>query len=415
MNYRQAKEYIDELTVSAKIELGLDNMKNIAEETGNIQNKLKIIHIAGTNGKGSTLAFISSILIQAGYKTGMYISPTIIDYRERMQINGEYISEEDFAEIITELKGKKATAFEIETMTAFLWFYRKKCDFVVLETGLGGNLDATNIISENLCSVITPISIDHTSFLGNTLASIAEKKAGIIKKGCDCVSGLQQGEAKKVLTDTAKEKGSDIFFIDGESIKNVSFNEDSQFFDYKDYKNLEIGLMGTFQIENAVLAVECVQRLVKNGVHIPEEAVYEGLKKARWQARFETISKKPRFIIDGAHNKAGAEVLAKSIDLYFGDRKKIFIIGVMADKDYESMLKLTAHKAEKIYAVKPNNPRAMDSIKLRDIISEYNPNVSEESIKNAVKKSIAEADEDTVIFAFGSLYYLGDVKKIVSA
>lgn len=424
MNYKQAREYIEETNQFGSV-LGLENMYNLLEGLDNPQNKLKFIHIAGTNGKGSTLAYISNILKCNGQIVGRYISPTIFHYRERIQVDGQYIEKDRFAELMTRIKnvidnlvkeGKQhPTSFEIETALAFLYFLEKKCHIVVLETGLGGTLDATNVIKTTICSVITTISMDHMQYLGDSLKSIATHKAGIIKPGCFVVSAFQLEDANSVIINTAKEKNCELHFVDPQELHNVEYGYETQSFLYKGNK-YTISLAGSYQIKNAALAIEVIKGLNQHGWNISEEALYQGLKTTKWMGRFTLIHTKPVFIVDGAHNEDAARQLRESIELYFKGKRIIFIMGVFADKDYKSIIQLTVPLASTVITIEtPDNPRAMSAISLANEVSIYNSSVKPAaSLQEAVDYSLSIASEDDVIIAFGSLSYLGELIHIMA-
>lgn len=418
MTERKTMEYIESLQQYGSV-LGLENMKRLCEGLNNIQNELKIIHIAGTNGKGSTLAFIATILMEAGFKVGRYTSPAVSDYRECFRINKRKIGMKDLCiymsgmkelcEEITKAGYAHPTQFEIETAMAFWYFADKGCDFVLLETGLGGAMDATNIIENPLLCVLSSISMDHMSFLGDTLADITKQKCGIIKQGCPVVSTQQEEEVKNVIMETCQQKKSEVTFADDAS--KVKLGIKKQKFCYKEYKNCEIILPGTYQIQNATLALEAIQALQKIGIEIPQKAIMEGLKKAEWNGRFQIISERPLFIVDGAHNEDAAKKLAECVQFYFTNKKIIYIMGVLKDKEYEKIIKHTYSLAEKIITVKtPNNVRAMDAYELAMEVSKYHGNVTmADSIDEAVELAYLLADKDSVIIAFGSLSYLGEL------
>lgn len=424
MNYRQAMEYMEETAKYGSVP-GLDNIINLCEKLGNPQNELKFVHIAGTNGKGSTLAYISTVLKEAGYRVGRYVSPTIFEYRERIQVNERMISKEalcrhleSIQEAIAalEAEGKPhPTPFEIETALGFLYFKEKKCDIVVLETGLGGTLDATNLITTTLVSVIASVSMDHMAFLGETLAEIAENKAGIIKAGIPVVTMEQKPEAMQVIEGRARELSCALTVASEADAKKIRYGVEKQKFDYKQYKGLEIGLAGKCQIANAVLAIEVLRVLSENGFTIKEQKLREGLKKTVWRGRFSVIAKKPLFIADGAHNEDAAIKLADSIRFYFTNKKIIYIMGILKDKEYEKIIANTAPYAEQIITVTtPNNPRALPAYELAKAVREYHPNVTAvDSLQEAVEMSYLLADKDSVIIAFGSLSYLGELTEIV--
>lgn len=424
MNYKQAMEYIEETEKYGSVP-GLDNIINLCEKLGNPQNDLKFVHIAGTNGKGSTLAYISTVLKEAGYRVGRYVSPTIFEYRERIQVNERMITKdalcrhlEKIQEAITELQteGKPhPTAFEIETAMGFLYFKEKQCDIVVLETGLGGTLDATNLITTPVASVLASISMDHMAFLGDTLAEIAENKAGIMKQGVPVISMEQEPEAMQVIQNRAEEKGAALTVASWKDASKVRYGVEKQKFDYKNYKGLEIHLAGKCQIANAILAIEVLHVLKENGFLVTEKALREGLKNTVWTGRFSVIAKKPLFIVDGAHNEDASIKLADSIRFYFTNKKIIYIMGILKDKEYEKIIANTAPYAEQIITVTtPHNKRALPAYELAKAVKEYHPHVTAvDSLQEAVEMSYLLADKDSVILAFGSLSYLGELIGIV--
>ncbi len=424
MKYGEAMNFIEEAAKYGSVP-GLTNIINLCEKLGNPQNDLKFVHIAGTNGKGSTLAYISTILKEAGYKVGRYVSPTIFEYRERIQVNETMISKVALASVAEPVKtaceqlvaeGKAhPTAFEIETAMAFLYFKKKQCDVVVLETGLGGTLDATNLITTTVLSVLASISMDHMAFLGETLSEIATNKAGIIKPGVPVVSMRQTPEAMQVIELTASQKGCQLIVADAAEATAIRYGVEKQRFSYKELKNLEISLAGACQIDNAVLAVEAIKALRDCGFRVSDEALREGLKKTVWVGRFSVIAKKPLFLVDGAHNEDAAIKLAQSVRFYFTNKKIIYIMGILKDKEYEKMIANTYAYAEQIITVTtPNNPRALPAYELAKVVKEYHPHVTAvDSLQEAVEMSYLLADKDSVILAFGSLSYLGELIEIV--
>lgn len=422
MNYTEAMDYMNQVAKYGSV-LGLESMRELLKRIGNPQEQLRIVHIAGTNGKGSTLAFLSSILTAAGYKTGRYISPTIFEYLERIQIDEVYISKEAFAETLTmvseaaEAMTKDGfahpTPFEIETAVSMLYFYRQSCDVVVLETGLGGALDATNVMKQVLCSVITSISMDHMKFLGDTIEEITTQKAGIILENCPVVLYRQTDAVMNVVKEKAKELKAKLV-ITNNSVDILESTLFQQTFSYicangTEYLNLQISMAAPYQIQNCITALETVQILKEQGYIIDEKAVREGYRHAVWHGRFEVIQKEPLFIVDGAHNPGAARRLKEAIETYLSDKRLIFIMGVMADKDYSQIIELLAPYAEKIFTVTPDNPRSLDAKELAQQIAKINQSVvAENSIKQAVLDALAEANKDGVILSFGSLYYVGD-------
>ncbi|MCM1047685.1 MAG: bifunctional folylpolyglutamate synthase/dihydrofolate synthase [Clostridiales bacterium] len=426
MNYIEAMEYIGSIQRYGSV-LGLQNMQRLCERLGNPQESLKFVHIAGTNGKGSVLAYVSTVLWTAGYKVGRYISPTIQDYRERFQINGKSIAKTKFCAYLEQVKQavwqmeaeglSHPTPFEIETAIAFLYFADKKCDIVVLETGLGGRLDATNIISTTVCAVLTSISMDHMAVLGKSLEEIAKQKAGIIKDNCRVVSCRQKLEAAKVIEDTAKAHGARLTVADSAMASHIKYGLSKQSFSYGKYKKLEITMSGEYQIDNAVLALEVINALQDEGFKISEDKLRQGLLLTKWLGRFSVIGKKPLFIIDGAHNEDAAKRLAESVRFYFTNKRIIYIMGVLADKEYDKIISETYELAQHIIAIKPpHNARALDAYELAAALKEYHNSVTvADSISEAVEMAylLAGKDSDTVIIAFGSLSYLGELIYIV--
>lgn len=424
MNYKEAMEYIEEISKYGSV-LGLDNMRELCRRLGNPQEELRIVHIAGTNGKGSVLAYISTVLKAAGYRTGRYISPVIFNYRERIQLNGRPITKQalceslqpvrEAAQQMTEEGLPHPTPFEIETALAFCYFKKMKCDIVVLETGLGGALDATNIITMAVAAVFTSISMDHMQYLGDSLEKIAENKAGIIKNNCYVISAEQQPEVMETLRRRAAEKDSPFYPLDSQRISKIKYGVEKQRFSYNGYKDLEIALAGKHQIENAALAVMVIEALNRNGYAIGERALRKGLAETVWRGRFSIIAKKPYFIVDGAHNEDAAKKLAESVRFYFTNRRIIYIMGILRDKEYDKIIRETYEPAEHIITVTPpHNPRAMQAYELAKEAQEYHESVTAaDSLEEAVELGYMLADKDSIIIAFGSLSFLGDLIDIV--
>ncbi len=423
MTYEQARAFI-EITKQYGSILGLDSIRNLMEELGNMQEQLPCIHIAGTNGKGSVGAFLSAILTENGYRVGRYQSPAVFCQREIYRIGEEIISKEDYGNIMEPVQkacerlveaGKPhPTSFEVETAAAFLCFYQKQCDMVLLEVGMGGIEDATNIIEKPLCSVITAVGMDHMQFLGNTLTEIAKAKAGIIKKGCSVVALAQEKEVERVIEDTAQRKGADLTFAQWKEIK-AEFTEEGMGLYHPRYGNLMTQLRGSYQKQNLVLALEVLDVLARKGYGTELEKVRTGVERACWEGRFERILKEPEVIIDGAHNPAAAEQLFSSIQNYFTNRKIIYIIGVLADKEHGKMLERLLPLAQTAYLVTPDNPRALRAEKLAEEAEIYREQIHvEESVEDALEKAVEEAKrEDGVVIAWGSLSYLGEIRESI--
>lgn len=422
-SYKETLEYIDSLKQYGSV-LGLDNMYRLCEKLGHPEERCKFIHVAGTNGKGSVCAYMSHMLMAQGYRVGRYISPTISDYRERFQIGTRMITQKDLCAYMERMKMvceelvsegyPHPTPFEVETALGFLYFSEKECDVVVMEVGMGGTLDATNVITKPLACVWASISMDHMAILGNTLEKIASEKSGIAKKGAVLVSCKQQPEAEIVLKKKAEQLGQELVVADVAQATGVKYGLTTQQFSYKTFSKLKIHLAGVCQIANAVLAVEVMLQLRKNGLEISDKAIYKGLEDTTWQARLEVLGKHPMFVIDGAHNEDAAKQLANAIELYFKDKRIIFIMGVLKDKEYEKVLALTAKYAEHILTITPpNNPRALDALELAKAAGVYHNQVTNlSSLEEAVEVSHLLADKDTVILCFGSLSYLGAIKQI---
>lgn len=424
MKYQEALDYIESLS-SLGIVPGLESIQELCRRVGNPQDKLRFVHVAGTNGKGSTLAFITMILQCAGYRVGRYTSPAVFEYRERFLVNGKMITQKDFCRLLGQVQEAcegmvrdglaHPTPFEVETALAFLYYVEKDCDMVVMETGMGGLLDATNLVTNTEVAVLASISMDHMKFLGNSLGAIAEQKAGIIKKGCRVVSMAQQPEAMEVVRDRAEAMECPLSVADSSKCKNIKYGIKKQSFSYGQWKNLEITLAGKWQIDNAVLAVEAVGALQEAGYEISEAALRRGLRETVWPGRFCLVGNKPMMIVDGAHNEDAAGRLAETIEFYFTNKRIIYIMGILKDKEYEKIISLTHSLADQIITVTPpGNPRAMQAYELAQEIAKVHSQVTAaDSLEEAVEISRLLAGKDDVIIAFGSLSYLGRLMEIV--
>ena len=426
MNEREAYEFIDSLG-GLGIVPGLDGIRELCARLGNPQEGLKFVHIAGTNGKGSVSAFIAAALRAAGYRVGRYISPVIYEYREKIQVNDRYITKKALCQVMERIKEacggmvaaglRHPTAFEIETALAFLYFQEKECDIVVLETGMGGLTDATNIIENTLVAVLASISMDHMKFLGDSLEKIAVQKAGIIKKGCHVASLRQEPAAMRVIEERASEEGCGLTVADPAKAGHVRYGLERQRFDYGGYKNMEISLAGRYQIDNAVLALEALEALAKKGFPVREDRLRKGFLEARWPGRFTVIARRPYFVADGAHNEDAAKRLAESLQFYFAKKRIVYIMGMFRDKEYEKVIALTQGLASQIITVAaPGNPRALSSYELAQAVLKYHPDVTAaDSLEEAVETAYLMAERDDVIVAFGSLAFLGRLMDIVAS
>lgn len=426
MNYREAMEYMEELKQYGTV-MGLDTMRELCTRLADPQDRLQFVHIAGTNGKGSVLAYVSTVLQTAGYRVGRYISPAVTDYRERFQIGGRMITQSALCACLEQVKAAAEamaaegmphpTAFEVETAVAFLYFADRKCDIVVLETGLGGAQDATNVVRTTLVAAFSSISMDHMDILGDTLEKIATVKSGIIKDKCYVISAKQAPEVMKVLRQASTLHKAKFFTADVSRAKNIRYGMTKQRFTYDKYKDVEITLPGQFQTENAVVALEVIGALGRMGYPVPEDKLRQGMAQTRWPGRFEVIGKNPLFIADGAHNEDASVRLAQSIRFYFTNRKIIYIMGMLRDKEYDKVIRNTYELAEHIITVTPPvRERAMHAYDLAQAVRQYHNSVTvADSVQEAVELAylLAAADKDYIIIAFGSLSYLGELMHVV--
>lgn len=454
MNYSEAREYLKNVNKLGSI-LGLNTIKELLKRLGNPQNELKVVHIAGTNGKGSIMTFVQNILMESGYKVGRYCSPAVFNEREIIRINDEYISEEQSADLLTRIKEKcdsmyseglpHPTSFEIETAEALMFFKEQNCDIALIECGMGGETDATNVFEKVLCSVIATISLDHTQFLGSTIEEITKVKSGIIKENCPVVMSKQIVEAESVIKKVCKQNNSKLIIPTEQDSENVEIDGLTTKVTYKASNNkeyiLNLQALGTYQIKNAKTAVEVALVLdkaltektnicdesdknngtgmknnINNSGNTIEKNIKKGIEKTVWPGRMEVISKEPLIIIDGAHNPGAVLELRKTLDLYFTNKRITFIMGVLSDKDFSKEAEIIADRAERIITITPNNSRGLDGHKLAETLVKYNHNVQvADSLKQAAEESIDTMKENRadMILAFGSLSYLGELKQVV--
>lgn len=422
MNYEEAMQYIHG-TLKFGSKLGLERITGLTELLGNPQKKLKFVHITGTNGKGSTTALISNILIDSGYKTGIFTSPYIQRFTERIKVDNNEIEPDELADIIGLIKSKidtmikmgleHPTEFEIITAAAFEYFHRKRCDIVVLEVGLGGRYDSTNIIDSPEVSAITTISLDHTDKLGGTLEEIAYIKAGIIKQDSDAVVYPQPDKIMKIFKDECRLKNSVFHDVSFEDLKLKEFCQDGQLFDYKEYQNLRIRLLGDHQLCNAAVAIDTCEVLINKGYKIANTNIRNGIATTTWPGRLEIINTDPLILIDGAHNLEGGQSLNAALDRYFSEKEKVFIVGFLWDKDYDHIMELLAGKARLIVAVTPDNPRAVPSGELAEKLYKYSSNVRDGiTLENGLKLALENVGPNSMVCAFGSLYMIGRIREI---
>jgi len=420
MTYDEALEYIHGAQKFGN-KLGLHNMRRLLGLMGDPQKKLRFVHVAGTNGKGSTSAFIASILMQAGYRTGLYTSPYIQRFTERIRIGTQEIGREELADITAFVKkhadqmvamgDNHPTEFEITTAIAFEYYFRMACDIVVLEVGLGGRFDPTNIIETPELAVITTISYDHTDRLGGTLPQIAFEKAGIIKQQGDVLIYSQGREVEQVFEEACAQREAHLYRTDFSGMALHEFGPDGQVFSWGGYDRLRIGLLGKHQINNALVAVRAAEILSQKGFDISQRDVRKGLENAKWPGRLEIVHKDPVLIIDGAHNPEGAAVLKGFLNEYFPGRSVTFIMGVLSGKDYMSMIKTVLPGCKRLFAVTPDTPKALPATSLADAAASYCNDIQiSDTIEEAVRTCIQTAEPGEIICAFGSLYYIGAVR-----
>lgn len=416
MTYEEALSYIHSICWKGS-KLGLDRTRELLGKLDDPQKELKFIHIAGTNGKGSTAAMLSSILEEAGYRVGLYTSPFINRFNERMQVNHQPIPDEELAALTEYVRphadamADSPTEFELITALAMVWFARQKCDIVVLEVGMGGELDSTNIIDVPEAAVIAAMGLDHVKELGPTMADIARAKAGIIKEGGRVVSYGGNPEADEVIAAVCRARNASLRQPDFSAIVPGDFGLEGQTFSYKGWRVLRIPLVGAYQMNNAAVVLETVEVLRQRGWNISDEAVRQGLADTRWPARFEVLRRDPVFIVDGGHNPHGIRATAESLRRLFPGRKITFVTGVMADKDVEHILGLIVPLADQFFTVRPDNPRAMDAGELAARIEAMGAKATAcASVRDGVDRAIQAEGPHGVACALGSLYMSGEVR-----
>ncbi len=416
MNYNEAIEYIHSVNWMF-CNPGLERIERLCHALGAPQDKLKFIHVAGTNGKGSFCAMLDSILRAQGYCVGLYTSPYILEFNERIRVNGENISDDELVALVEEIQPiademeDKPTEFELITAIAFLYFARKKCDYVILECGLGGRLDATNIIRTPILSVITGIALDHTAILGDTYGKIAAEKAGIIKENIPVLWCGENEEAEAVIGGVAARKNSPLYVVDRTRLNIKQMSLEGTLLDFGERKDIFLPLLGAYQPTNAANALTAVTILQKLGIQIDTSAVKDGLASVVWHARFEVICRKPLIIADGGHNPEGIDAAVSSIKSYFSDKKVGFICGVMADKDYLYMAKRISEVACTVFCIKPENPRALGAEEFAEVFrGDGIRAVACRGIEDAVKRAFSWSEEnDLPLVCLGSLYMYGDI------
>ena len=416
MNAEQAIAYIHSVCWKGSIP-GLGRTQELREKMGNPEKKLKFVHIAGTNGKGSTAAMTASILSKAGYRTGLYTSPYIYRFHERIQVDGVEISDEDLTEITEYVKpladsmAQSPTEFELVCCIAFEYFYRKKCDIVVLEVGMGGAWDATNVIEVPEVAVITNIGLDHTEYLGDTVEKIAETKSGIFKPHGHGVVYRSTPSVEAVYERVCAERDVSLRKADFDGLVLKAHTLEGQVFDCGSRKNLVLPLLGDHQLHNASVVLSIADTLIGEGWKISEQNIYDGIRDVRWPGRFDIVCRKPLFIIDGGHNPQCIEALVKNIRDYLAGKKVVALTGVLADKDYADMYKPVMPLVDRFVCITPPNPRKLEAEQLARYLRQAGAQAqASESILDGVKQAMELAGKDGVVLCFGSLYSIGGIR-----
>ncbi len=433
MTAKEAIDYIENYTWSST-RLGLDRTRELLKAMGNPQKDLKFIHVAGSNGKGSTCAMLDNILRSSGYRVGLYTSPYIQEFNERMQVNGVNIEGNKLAALTERVKAiaesmeDHPSQFELVTAIAMQFFKEEKCDIVVLEVGMGGALDSTNVIDAPEVAVITNIGLEHTEYLGDTLEKIAATKSGIIKSGAHCVCYDGAPEVTQVITNVCKEKNVPLTCVDFSKLELVSETLEGQDIRFMG-RPYRLNLLGEHQLHNCCVVMEVADALRKRGWNISEEALSNGLATVKWPARLEILSKKPLFLLDGGHNPQCAEALSASLKNILGGRKAVFLMGVLADKDYKQVLDFVKPYASEFVCLTPFSERALSAYKLAEYLesigvkatavpgsAEPSHDVSEEAkaaLALGLEMAREAAGEDGVIVCFGSLYLVGHIRGLM--
>ena len=421
MNATEAIDYIHSVCWKGSIP-GLGRTQALLEKMGNPEKKLKFVHIAGTNGKGSTAAMTASILRKAGYRTGLYTSPYIYRFHERMQVDGLEITDEELSEIteyvkpLAESLTEVPTEFELVCCIAFEYFVRKQCDIVVLEVGMGGAFDATNVIETPEVAVITNIGLDHTEVLGDTVEKIAETKSGIFKENGYAVVYRSTPSVEAVYEKVCAEKHVKLMKADFDSLRLKKHTLDGQVFDCGERKDLVLPLLGDHQLHNASVVLSIVDTLKTIGWNIHEQNIRDGMKDVKWPGRFDVVSHSPLFIIDGGHNPQCIEALVKNVEDYLHDRKVIALTGVLADKDYADMYVPIMPFVDQFVCITPPNPRKLEAAELAKYLRTKGANaVGSDSIMDGVKTALELAGSDGVVLCFGSLYSIGSIRDALSS
>lgn len=420
MDFLEAQNYLEKVRSQKGIVLGLDTMRHLMAKLNNPQDKVKFIQVAGTNGKGSTAAYLTSILSEAGIKVGRYTSPAVFSSTEQYFACGSCISESEYAKGMTavaeaaaSLDGETPTAFEQETALAFWYFAKKGCELAILEAGLGGDMDATNIVTTTVCSIITSISMDHCRILGNKISEIAAHKAGIIKPGAPIICIEQKEDAMEPIRAAAKAADTPLYEVHRDEVRQIFSDKRESIVFFREFENLHLKMLGTCQPENAALSVQAASVLSRS-YPIEKKHIYDGIEKTRWGGRFELHSGSPDIILDGAHNPDGIRRLRESVNQMFGVVPICYICGVLADKDYEKEIEILFGRASNVFTVTPPSPRAMKSTDLKAAIKERFPQLkvtsfdSEDGIEKAMEAAVSQ---NNPVVVCGTLTILARVKE----
>ena len=420
MDFLEAQNYLEKVRSQKGIVLGLDTMRHLMAKLNNPQDKVKFIQVAGTNGKGSTAAYLTSILSEAGIKVGRYTSPAVFSSTEQYFACGSCISESEYAKGMTavaeaaaSLDGETPTAFEQETALAFWYFAKKGCELAILEAGLGGDMDATNIVTTTVCSIITSISMDHCRILGNKISEIAAHKAGIIKPGAPVICIEQKEDAMEPIRAAAKAADTPLYEVHRDEVRQIFSDKRESIVFFREFENLHLKMLGSCQPENAALAVQAAS-VLSSSYPIEKKHIYDGIEKTRWGGRFELHSGSPDIILDGAHNPDGIRRLRESVNQMFGAVPICYVCGVLADKDYEKEIEILFGRASNVFTVTPPSPRAMKSTDLKVAIKERFPQLkvtsfdSEDGIEKAMEAAVSQ---NNPVVVCGTLTILARVKE----
>lgn len=420
MDFLEAQNYLEKVRSQKGIVLGLDTMRHLMAKLNNPQDKVKFIQVAGTNGKGSTAAYLTSILSEAGIKVGRYTSPAVFSRTEQYFACRSCISESEYAKGVTavaeaaaSLDGETPTAFEQETALAFWYFAQKGCELAILEAGLGGDMDATNIVTTTVCSIITSISMDHCRILGNKISEIAAHKAGIIKPGAPVICIEQKEDAMEPIRAAAKVADTPLYEVHRDEVRQIFSDKRESIVFFREFENLHLKMLGSCQPENAALAVQAASVLSRS-YPIEKKHIYDGIEKTRWGGRFELHSGSPDIILDGAHNPDGIRRLRESVNQMFGAVPICYVCGVLADKDYEKEIEILFGRASNVFTVTPPSPRAMKSTDLKAAIKKRFSQLkvtsfdSEDGIEKAMEAAVSQ---NNPVVVCGTLTILARVKE----